>query len=62
MIHSPLNDREKSFAKQGTIENGQGTILEVAASCLFALNGLEQRFEIAFAEALCAFALDDLEE
>ena len=36
--------------------------LEIAALRLLALDGLEERLEIALAEAAGAFALDDLEE
>src|SRR4051794_2458094 len=36
--------------------------LQVAAQRLFALDGLEERLEVAIAEAACAVALDDLEE
>src|SRR6187200_2217208 len=37
-------------------------LLEVAAALLLALDGLEQRLEVAVAEAARAVALDDLEE
>src|SRR5256885_497651 len=35
---------------------------KVAALSLLALNGLEERFKIAFPKAAAAFALDNLEE
>src|SRR5262249_41672476 len=39
-----------------------GTYLQVAAEGLLALNGLEERLEVAGAEAASALALDHLEE
>ena len=38
------------------------TCLQVAAGGLLALDGLEERLEVALAEALGALALDDLDE
>src|SRR6266511_5075340 len=36
--------------------------LQISSRSLLALDGFEQRFEIAFAEALCAFALNNFKE
>src|SRR3712207_699751 len=40
----------------------KGVLLEVAAARLLALDGLEQRLEVALAEAQRAVPLDELEE
>src|SRR5258708_4632502 len=41
---------------------GERAGLEVTPGRLFALNGFEQRLEIAFSKAFGALSLDDLEE
>src|SRR3954451_20073409 len=41
---------------------GRDLSLQGSAQRLFALDGLEERLEVAVAEAACAVALDDLEE
>src|SRR5512132_4314994 len=38
------------------------SVLQISSRGLFALDGFEQRFEVAFAETLRAFALNDLEK
>src|SRR5207342_3107499 len=50
--HSPLTTHHSPLTNKS----------EHAAAHLVALDALEQRLEIAFAEALVALALDDLEE
>src|SRR5919108_3956487 len=42
--------------------SGTSSVLQVAAALLLALDRLEQRLEVAVAEAARAVALDDLEE
>src|SRR5205807_4032442 len=49
-------------AYRGNLRVGRATRLQVAACGLLALDGLEQRLEVALAEALAPFPLDDLEE
>src|SRR3954452_11135870 len=46
----------------GVGRSGCMPYLQVPAQCLLALDRLEERLEVALAEAACAVALDDLEE
>src|SRR5581483_5643006 len=63
MAHSHWSTRVPSTPPSSRSPDWEGEgDLQVAPTSLVALDGLEQRLEVALAEAPCAAPLDDLEE